>query len=243
MSHGAVLYEGPSMITGEPIFAVITKLGDSRTLNRKLGPNTAQVYILDQNFRPHQARDLGISDNVCGNCPIEDLCYVNLKFVNRVWECYQRGGYDGDLPWAAERIRKKGLLTRLATFGDPSAIPIEKVHWFADHSLPVIGYTHHWEKPWTDPGLKRFISASCETQEDVRTARILGWRTFRARRAEEPLMDGEFACPADETHWSAKRTTCDECRMCDGTWDGDSRSSASIIYHGDRARKQLRISV
>lgn len=235
-AHGAILYEGPSLIDGSPIVAVVAKVGSARTSNRKLGKNTAQIYILDQRWAPHVGRANGTSRSICGGCAIEDMCYVNLRFVARVWDCWERGGYTYDLEWAAEQIRKRKLISRVATFGDPSALPSDTMDWFVDETLPTIGYTHHWKAPWTDDLLKHQVMASVESVEDARAAQEAGWRTYRVRDHGAPLLDNEIACPADDQHWGSKLATCDECGLCDGTWEDDKRKNISIIAHGRSVR-------
>ena len=71
--------------------------------------------------------------------------------------------------------------------------------------------------------------ASADSEEDRILAKSLGFRTFRIRTKDEPVLKSEFVCPASEE--GGKRKLCVECKACDGgvnTRKGDP----VIIVHG-----------
>jgi hypothetical protein len=95
---GVVLYEGPSMLDGAPIVAVLTGL-DRASKNEKTG-DLLQLWILRQDVAPNDAAKDGNDASVCGACPHrrqEDgtrTCYVMVYQGPRaVWAAYKRGRY------------------------------------------------------------------------------------------------------------------------------------------------------
>ena len=55
----------------------------------------------------------------------------------------------------------------------------------------------------------------------------LGWRTFRVISEGAPLAKNEIECPA-----ARGLTTCDQCRLCDGSrGETDRRKSIAIVAH------------
>ncbi len=93
------------------------------------------------------------------------------------------------------------------------------------------GYTHAWK---ANPQLSRILMASTDTEMETHQAKLAGWRTFRVRKESAPLMSAEIQCPASEE--MGHRTTCGECRLCNGTTDGDKRKDITIIAHGSGKR-------
>lgn len=69
--QGVVLYEGPSMLDGEPIVAIATGMQTPST-NRKTG-EMVQVHILLQKEHPSVAQNSGADSSICGNCPLRPL--------------------------------------------------------------------------------------------------------------------------------------------------------------------------
>ena len=89
------------------------------------------------------------------------------------------------------------------------------------------GYTHQWTRR---PALKRLVMASCETSAQAEIAQRQGWRTFRVKAPDSPLMAGEITCPASAE--AGQRTTCDQCLLCNGsTGPTDRRANIAINTH------------
>ena len=77
--------------------------------------------------------------------------------------------------------------------------------------------------------------ASTDSPADHQEAQHRGWRTFRTKAPDEALLPGEITCPASAE--SGKLTTCERCRLCDGTHNGkhsDSVRSVAIDVHGGK---------
>jgi hypothetical protein len=90
------------------------------------------------------------------------------------------------------------------------------------------GYSHQWRNP-VFKLLMQWCMASCDSEQDYIDAHAMGFRTFRVRADDQPLLAGEFVCPASSE--GGKRMLCDRCLACDGGID-ISKASPAIIVHG-----------
>ena len=101
--RGYVVYEGPSLLTGDPIVCVVTL----HSSNRKTG-NMLQSWILLQEMSPIAGSRTGADIAICGNCPSRGIaqpeatsgmakkrkCYVDLgRAPYGIWDAYRRGIY------------------------------------------------------------------------------------------------------------------------------------------------------
>jgi len=225
---GYVIYRGPSLINGKPIVVIaITK-----SSNRKTG-NMVQTYILpDNNMTPvYNAKALE-DEAVCGDCKHRrgkgGSCYVNLgQGVTVVTKSYWAGQYPESLSAASMACVDRTV--RLGTYGDPAAVPFEVWQTLLEFAKGWTGYTHQWHKSSTDVRIMRLCMASVDTGDEHFQAQSFGYRTFRVRLANQPLLAKEFACPASEE--AGKRKLCTECRACDGGID-TAKASPAIVVHG-----------
>jgi hypothetical protein len=81
------------------------------------------------------------------------------------------------------------------------------------------GYTHQWR---ASPEYADILMASCDS---VAEANMLGFRTFRVAPATGLMKEKrEILCPASKQ--AGKKTTCAECRACDGT---SSRARCDVV--------------
>jgi len=75
--RGVILYDGPSMLDGEPIVVIATL----ETSNRKTG-QMVQIWIVRSDIAPTDAAKSGDDKSICGACPhrhySKGVCYVNL---------------------------------------------------------------------------------------------------------------------------------------------------------------------
>lgn len=240
-----IIYRGPSMLTGQPIVVVATFTKS----NRKTG-GMLQTYILTDDGRtPIEAIRTGADVSICGDCPHRGdgqtygsrSCYVNVaQGVTVVWKGVQRGTY-GPGPVGADDMVAlgRGRMVRLGTYGDPAAVPASIWHCLLRESAGHTGYTHQWRMPMMQRGyaagdlFRSFVMASADSEQDARDAQDAGWRTFRVRTADEPLMPREFACPASDE--AGHKVQCADCRACGGA-DG-RKGSPAIIAHGALASR------
>jgi hypothetical protein len=210
-----------------------------RSANPKTG-DMIQVWILPRAVNPVEAVKTGADAAVCFDCKHRGIagkgrtCYVRVANAPLgVWKAYARGMYSRlDIADYAQAF--SGRKVRFGAYGEPVLIPVHIVAEIARVASGHTGYTHQWKQPVYAP-YRAFVMASCDTPQDYLDAKSAGWRTFRVRTAESPLMPREIACPASEE--SGKRTTCADCKLCSGARANDPRKDISIIAHGSGAKK------
>lgn len=222
-----ILYEGPSMINGEPIIAIATGLVSPST-NRKTGP-MIQTWILAQGEAPHTAVKTGTDEAVCGDCPARGKwCYVTVfQGPRSIWETWKRGGYP---PVDLELLRGKPV--RFGAYGDPAAVPFEVWEEIGMVASMVTGYTHAWK--YCDPRHMTYCMASCDTWEDALYAQDMGWRTFRVETKPDMRLTREITCPASEE--AGHKLTCIQCGACNGVSQG-RKSHIVIRAHGAKTKR------
>lgn len=235
---GVILYQGPSMIDGAPIVVIANRIV-SDSDNAKTGA-MVQTFIIRQDMRPLDAARLGYDFSICGHCPHRPTnvgtCYVNIgRSVESVFGAYKRARYarphvDFDPAILPELFRDS--VFRLGSYGDPAAAPFRVWAYATQHVRARNGYTHQWRD---FPAFSSLCMASADSEADAIEARAAGWRTFRVRAADAPLMTGaEVVCPASEE--AGKRTTCADCKACGGM-SAKARVSIAIIAHGTTAKR------
>ena len=235
----ATIWTGPSLLTGETISVYVL----SESTNGKTG-NMVQTYIMRADQEPHQAVKTGADEAVCGQCPRRPAlggdCYV-LVFQGPlgVHRAAQRGNYPAMSPEDAGKALA-GRRIRLGTYGDPAAVPAHVWAQLVAHADAWTGYTHQWRSMLgTERAAqyRQFLMASCDTPQDREDAMLAGWRTFRVRDPHQPIMPGEFMCPASEE--AGKRRTCETCRACSGVApDRVMQASPVIIAHGQKSKRR-----
>ena len=234
--RGAVLYEGPSRITGNPIAAVMTYT----TQNVKIG-NMPQVWILSSEVHPGEARRSGRDRDVCGGCAFAggQGCYVEWREIGSVWRSYQAGNYS-DWQHAAWWFRRNApRVVRLGAYGDPVAVPREV--WdrvcTLQPDLELLGYTGMWKSPLSE-GYQDCCMASVKTPRERERAKAAGWRTYRvALPGRADPLPGERRCPATVND----EIICLGCRSCTG---GTTGPDYVVTVHGNpvtvgKARRTL----
>lgn len=239
-----LLWKGPSQLNGKPIMVVAT--GFKRSKNEKTG-NMLQTWVLSDEDNPLNAVKSGAAQSVCGHCPLGGrlqpdgtyklgVCYINLiQGPQNVYRAIQQGSY--------ERLNRRrharffqGRPIRFGSYGDPVAAPLELWEWLASLASHHTGYTHQFRH--CSPAYGRLLMASCETEADRVCAHNLGYRTFRVRHTEQPLLPGEIICPASEE--AGKVRTCENCRACHGNPSGQpGRADVAIIAHGLKWKQDL----
>jgi len=234
--QGVILYQGPSQLDGRPIVAIATGL-HRPSANRKTGP-MVQTFILRSDVEPVAAIMSGDDRSICGDCPHRHTdrgsCYVNVgQAPTSVWHAYHRGIYSPMTPAALQLFA--GRAVRFGAYGDPAAVPYRIWAPIVRRASRWTGYTHQWRRcGWR---YRWFLMASCDSAADRLEVARQGWRTFRVRTASDPVLPGEFICPAADE--GGKRTTCERCAACNGT-RRDHRKTAGnpvIIAHGVTANR------
>lgn len=232
--NGRILYEGPSMLDGQPIVVIAVGF-ETRSTNDKTG-GMIQSYILRTDVHPAVAFRNGAGSSVCGatECPhfVNKTCYVNWGQGPRsVWECYRRGGY---APIGDDWHLFDDTVVRLGSAGDPCAAPEHVWRPIFDRARKHTGYTHQWRKP-VGQWAKGFLQASCDGMRDYIESTAQGWRPFLVKPAHVPDPEGSVHCAASSE--SGKKTTCEQCTLCDG-----STANVVINAHGSSQRRVLLVN-
>lgn len=237
--QGVVLWVGPSELDGRMITVVATGYQTQKAYaNRKLG-GAIQVWMLDEEFEPHDAIVEGLDASVCGDCELRGEgagrgrgCYVHIPFLTMIWKAYRDGSYDL-LADVMERVEAdndidpfKDWIVRIGSYGDPAAVPIEVWDAIDVKASRVFGYTRQWRRAESQD-LRRLVMASCFTPAEQALAQSMGWRTFRGMQPDEEPGEGEILCPH-----ASHGTTCVECALCSGRKVDDRRANITVPVHG-----------
>ena len=121
-SKDFIAYEGPSLIDGSPIVAVVTGV-EVPSRNVKTG-RMLQTWILQQDMHPKEAVRTGQDTGICGTCPLKGLngqlrtCYVRVENApTNVWKKWKAEGEpvdrtpddrDGDADPPSEEVDDSG---------------------------------------------------------------------------------------------------------------------------------------
>ena len=234
-----ILYQGPSLIDGQPIVVIGTK----KSNNPKTG-NMIQTWILLQDIRPSEAQRLGLDSSICGDCPSRPIektksgagdCYVTMMAPVGVWKAYGRNHYPMAHNLQDITNFASGHKVRLGSYGDPSAVPLSIWEALLKESQGHTGYTHQWKKDFAQ-SLKNICMASCDSYDDWELANKTGWRSFRVIREVQGLKLGnrEFRCPSDPL--LDKHIPCEKCLACNGSDPmKPKKGSPYIVVHGFRS--------
>lgn len=234
------VWRGPSLLTDEPIVAIVAGLGDA-SLNPKTGA-MAQLYFLKADMTPGDAVRRRDTRAVCGECvhaPHRDgTCFVNTFYgPTNLWRSWAAGDCPV-LPRAEWGDALGGRHLRLGAYGDPASAPDDVSLALAAIVLGHTGYTHFWRDR---PGLRQVCMASVTSTQERLLAEAKGWRAFqvvpmdpRTHRYLEPVGRDVAVCGASVER--GKKTTCIACGACGGL---SSKARASIVVgaHGMMAGK------
>lgn len=220
-----IAWQGPSPVTGDRLVLVIT----GPSTNVKTGP-MHQAWLLLRDVEPFAALRSHADRGICGDCVHRSgerrTCYVSMFHGPRqIWRTLQAGGYR-QLSSTAAAAELAGQQLRVTAYGDPAFVPFDVWDELLAEASGWAGYTHQWRT--CDAQFRSMLMASVETPTEMVEAHAAGWRTFRARAADAPLLAGEFGCPASEE--GGHRTTCARCQLCRGT--SSPAKSVSIQLHG-----------
>lgn len=228
----AILYEGPSLIDGQPIVAIAT-YSDKNTKTGLM----VQTYILCQNIDPRDANKTGQDFSICGNCPLKGIptmdpkrklaekrkCYVRIDQGSLiVWKAYQKGSYPktNDISELG-----RGRMVRLGTYGDPAAVPSYVWHQLLEEAIGHTAYSHQNDIIPID---KKIFMGSADSLEHAKKFWNDNIRTFRVIQNLDEIQDNEILCPASKE--AGRKSTCAKCKLCSGT-SSNSKKSIAIVQH------------
>lgn len=163
-----------------------------------------QTYIMRSDVLPTEAVKQKLDASICGDCPHRGgSCYVNVgQETNKLWRLYREGAYkETNLTKLGHNQR-----IRLGAYGDPAAVPIDVWDRLLRSADQWTGYTHQWVK---HDAVKKYCQASVDTETEQSIAKWVGWKTFRVKPADEPVLQGETKCPYPAMQ-------CITCQKCDG---------------------------
>lgn len=241
---GYVIYDGPSMLTGERIVCLATL----HSTNRKTG-DMVQTWILCADMDPIAGSRSGADRAICGDCPSRGVarpeatgglaadraCYVDLgRAPLGIWNAWKRGRYPAAVGHAAIAAVGRGRKVRLGAYGDPAAVPGYVNESLISESAGHTAYSH--QSAWEGRGagfLPERMMVSADSLEGAQRAWGANWRTFRVVGSVGELVRGrEVLCPASEE--AGKRTQCASCLLCGGA--SVKAKSIAIVVHGAGAK-------
>ena len=226
---GIILYQGNSLFDGERIVVIATGVFSNKSENRKLG-EMIQTWILRADIPPILAAKLGEDKSICSCCKHRftrmNSCYVNLAHgPHNVYNAYHRNRYVKYTPDMFKHFVGKNV--RIGSYGDPGAIPFEIWDNICSVAKTVTGYSHQFKT--CDQRLKKYCLASTDSEKEYFEAQGMGWRTFRIRLQDSPVLEDEIICRASLK--TNKNITCSTCGLCNGVSKGLSKN-ITIVAHG-----------
>lgn len=230
--NGVILYQGPSLLDGAPIVVIATGYA-SKSANSKTG-DMIQTWILRSDIEPHTAVKSGDDASVCGDCPLRGVngkgrsCYVvTHQAPLSVYRAFKRGSYR-EASFDEVRELSAGRMVRIGSYGDPAAVPVHVWKLYTAKAKGWTGYTHQWKR---SDDLQGLCMASADTEQDREQATAQGWRTFRVKTEDMPVLKNETVCPA-----TTVGLDCATCGACKGNASGN-RGTIVIDVHGGTAAK------
>ena len=228
---GFILYEGDSLLTGEPIVVIATMGGNNPKTDNDF-KSMVQTWIMLRDTPPHEAVKSGDDAGVCGNCiqrpSVGGACYVKtFQAPLSIWRAYKRGNYNNVIN--LENLR--GAELRLGSYGDPSAVPFDIWRNLIDKVQPrlMTGYTHQMSHKAFDKRMAEVCMISADTPKVALKAHAQGFRTFRMTTDTKQLLPNEIICPND-----TDGVKCIDCGLCDGAGD---KPNIAILAHGALAKR------
>ena len=209
--------------------------------NKKLGQarRIISTYHFDQ--RQIDQLDLTLDAKNCGDCifshtnngAVSGGCYTHkglqrfgllsmMKRLNRIQgsvEDFDRKQFN---EFVATMSGSRVELLRFGAYGEAVLMPKYAFQTLVDVFPNHVGYTHMWQKKRYQYASKH-IMASTHNAFEAAIANDMGWRVFNIGK-----LDGAVNCPASAE--MGKRTTCTECKLCNGT-NGNSKKQIFINSH------------
>lgn len=220
------IYSGPSMIDGAPIIVVATGI-DAPSHNKKTGA-LVQTWIMRSDVPPVTSIKTGDDRSVCGDCPHRGTsCYVHVGHGPRsVFEAYHRGKYPEADPIEVGAHR----FIRVGSWGDPFAAPYKVWTDLLRKSAGNTGYSHLLKR---FPDAPKICQASADSAEEALQYQAQGFKTFRVKTPDEPMLPGEIYCPSE------RGVQCITCGLCNGR-----KANVAINVHGTVGKiKQFHLRV
>jgi hypothetical protein len=227
-----IIWRGQSKATGASIAVHLTNVSgiQRRSKNTKIG-DMAQAWILPASQNPYTATKTGLDKSVCFSCSHRPevaqtegaaSCYVTTHRAPLAIYKSAKGSRTVHVETLRDHLHQLPL--RIGAYGDPAAVPVHVWRTLLSYVPGHTSYTQQWQ---SQPYLRRVAMASTTTPADTRKAWRKGWRTFRTKAANEPVLQGEIVCPASKE--AGHKTTCSQCLLCDGAVGRYDRRKSIVI--------------
>jgi hypothetical protein len=226
-----VAWRGRSEIDGTPI-RVIAYCLERGSNNSKLGP-MGQIMFAPDDEAPNLAVKSGRDEAVCGECVNRPAnlgtCYVVPTFpLLAPW--YSTRERSADIESTCRAIGSRPI--RIGSWGDPAAVPFKVIRVLVDATRlgarrRHTAYTQRWRT--CDQRFREVAMASVISPKERENAKRQGWRTFRVRTADMPVLAGEIVCPASLE--GGEKLTCAKCLLCNGA---SSAKDIVVVAHGSK---------
>jgi len=234
---GYIVYQGPSLLDGQPIVAIATMA----SRNVKTG-SMVSIWIMRQDIDPVTASRLGEDVSVCGSCPHRGTpnvdkaagqadgracCVILYQAPRNVWQSWRRGIYPMARTVDDLAAIGRGAMVRNAAYGDGAAIPAWITSAIESDAAGHTAYSHQSGNVSSAFDAARYM-VSVESREAAHVAWDAGHRTFRIVDTYADLVPGrEIECP------SSRGVQCADCGLCGG---GQVKAkSIAIVKHGNGA--------
>ena len=232
-----IVYNGPSMLDGKPVVAIVT----TSSKNVKTGA-MAQLWIMRSDVDPVTASRTGADEAVCGTCPhrgnptgldrgqaSQRACYVVLAQAPLgIYKAFKRGSYSIARTVDAIAAVGAGRMVRVGAYGDGAALPAWITSALIRDAAGHTAYSHQAGRPGARFEPERYM-ASVESKQAAEEAWSRGWRTFRIVADAADLVAGrEIECPA------IRGVKCIDCGLCGGSQV--KAKSIAIVKHGNGAK-------
>ena len=138
-----------------------------------------------------------------------------MKGHKNTARCYVLTAQAPAMVWKTEYpdmadVEPSKYAVRLGAYGNPDSVPIEVNRAIiAMGNGKHTGYTHNWRT--CDQAYAEILMASVDSEAEALEAQARGWRTFRVKGPDEPLLPNEMQC-VEQT----KGVQCAPCGICCG---------------------------
>lgn len=208
-----LIYDGPSLLDGEPIIVVAVP-----DYSKKVG-TMLLTWIILRDVDPRSAAYDGRDESICGGCvfrakkPIvlrggsqldrdhaqryQRACYVRPHLEPWIiWTKYHDDEYPdmtaipewGGIQWRRQ-VNPTRMPVRIGSYGDPAVVPVRIWKTLVATADRYTGYTHMWDSNEVDPELKKYCMASVDDVFERERAQDKGWRTFLVTKADEKGLE------------------------------------------------------
>jgi hypothetical protein len=243
-----IIYRGLSLLDDAPIIV----LAKDDSTNRKTGM-MMQTYIIREDVEPSEANRTGKDFSICGTCEhrgtaseakteglaVSRSCYVEMRGITAMYKAYKKGRYK-DISASPDAVADyaKGRKVRLGAYGDGAVVPSRVWDNLLKYSTGHTGYTHQANQPRADVRRDLYMISTDSLKQS-----LTAWagkeraRTFRVITEGDQIQPNEIICPATPESPNGIKTTCYDCRLCDGVTARTNNAPSIVVFvHGSAGK-------